>query len=239
MNAISAINQAVLTTTSELLSIINESRLEYGEKEVRRNDFVARCKDELDGDHYETFVVTNPNSTESEELRLTDDQCAYVSMRESKAVRRRVTEKLNALRTPKFDVSKLTRIDILKLAMESEEGRIKAEAERDIAIATKAQIGSKREASAMATARHAAKKANSLEIELDRSKHFATVKRMEMLCHSQKFNWRLLKSASIEMGIQSIDVFDANYGTVKAYHADVWREAYAIDMADLLEVNHA
>lgn len=52
----------------------------------------------------------------------------------------------------KFDPSALTRMDILQLAMESEAGRIKAEAERDHAVATKAQIGSRREASAMATA---------------------------------------------------------------------------------------
>jgi len=30
------------------------------------------------------------------------------------------------------------------------------------------------------------------------------------------------------MGIPPIDVFDQNYGKVNAYHADVWREAYAI-----------
>ena len=32
------------------------------------------------------------------------------------------------------------------------------------------------------------------------------------------------------MEIPPIDVFDANYGTVKAYHSEVWREAYAVNI---------
>jgi prophage antirepressor-like protein len=102
--------------------------------------------------------------------------------------------------------------------------------ERDEAIRTKAEIGSRREATAMNTASQATKRANQLEVELDRSKQYCTVKRMEMLQHGQKFSWRLLKSTGIAMGVEPIDVFDANYGTVKAYHADVWKEAYAIDL---------
>ena len=101
---------------------------------------------------------------------------------------------------------------------------------RLLAESTKAQIGAKREATAMNTASQAVKKANRLEIELDKSKQYASVKRMEMLYHGQQFNWRLLKSAANEMGIPAIDVFDANYGTVKAYHADVWNEAYAVTL---------
>jgi hypothetical protein len=53
---------------------------------------------------------------------------------------------------------------------------------------------------------------------------------MEMLHHGQKFNWHLLKSAGNDLGIPPIDVFDPNFGTVKAYHADVWREAYALEI---------
>ena len=44
------------------------------------------------------------------------------------------------------------------------------------------------------------------------------------------FNWRLLKDASTEMGVPAIDVFDQNYGTVKAYHASVWMAAYAVSI---------
>ena len=83
--------------TPELLALVNEARAAFGEGAVRHNDFVARCRDELDGEHYETFVVQNLNNTQSEGLRLTADQCKLVAMRESKGVRRRVLARLNEL----------------------------------------------------------------------------------------------------------------------------------------------
>jgi Rha family phage regulatory protein len=101
---------------------------------------------------------------------------------------------------------------------------------RQLAERTKAEIGTRREATAMNTASQAVKKATALERELDKSKEYASVKRMEMLYHGTRFNWRLLKSAAAEMGVPAIDVFDANYGTVKAYHASVWMEAYAVSI---------
>ncbi|QNQ63257.1 Rha family transcriptional regulator [Brucella sp. 6810] len=97
---------------------------------------------------------------------------------------------------------------------------------------TKAEIGHRREATAMNTASQAVKKVRKLEQVLDRSQEYATVKRMSMLYHGQSFSWRELKHVSMEMDIPPIDVFDANYGTVKAYHADVWREAYALDIPE-------
>lgn len=108
------------------------------------------------------------------------------------------------------------------------EAKASALALADHATATKAEIGNRREATAMNTASQAVKKASALEIELDRSKSHASVKRMQMIYHGQKFDWRKLKSAAQEMGIEPVDIFDANYGTVKAYHADVWREVYAL-----------
>lgn len=120
--------------------------------------------------------------------------------------------------------------EALRLAADEAERAELAERQRDEAIATKALIGDKREATAMNTASQAVKKVQKLEIELDRAKEYATLKRMQMIHHGQPFNWRMLKAASIEMGIPAIEIFDANYGTVKAYHADVWREVYALDI---------
>ena len=103
----------------DLLELVNSARAEFGESEVRRNDFTARCRDELDGEYYETFVVRNQRGPASEGLMLTKDQCLLVSMRESKAVRRRVVAKINALETPE-----LSTIEILQIAMESEKARL-------------------------------------------------------------------------------------------------------------------
>lgn len=95
MNALMTTVDVHRTMSSiDLLAIINTARAQFGESEVRRNDFHARVRDELDGEHYESFVVPNGNGTTSEAYRLTLRQCMYVAMRESKGVRRKVQEKL-------------------------------------------------------------------------------------------------------------------------------------------------
>ncbi|AOF91235.1 ORF6N domain-containing protein [Sinorhizobium sp. RAC02] len=100
---------------------------------------------------------------------------------------------------------------------------------RQIAERTKAQIGSRREATAMNAASQAVKKIKKLEIELDRSLSCATVKRMEDH-YGRVFPWRPLKKAAEALGVLSENVADANYGTVKAYHAEVWREVYGVEI---------
>ena len=99
---------------------------------------------------------------------------------------------------------------------------------RELAERTKAEIGHRREATAMNTASQLSKKNRKLEEQLDHLKEYVTIKRMSMIFHGQQFNWRELKSASSLMELPAIDVFDANYGFVKAYHVNVWREVYAI-----------
>lgn len=81
----------------DLFIIINDARCLAGENKVRLNDFHARAADELDGEHYESFVVQNPNKTETIYYRLTLDQCMLVAMRESKAVRKSVLAKVREL----------------------------------------------------------------------------------------------------------------------------------------------
>lgn len=138
----------------------------------------------------------------------------------------------------RFDPASLTRIDILKLAMESEEGRIKAEAERDHAIATKAQIGSKREATAMATAAKATREVSRLMERLGFNAKHATIKAVESAT-KRSFGpqgWRPLAAWCKAHGACAVDVPDPLYGTVKSWPADAWGEIYNVDLQDLFRV---
>jgi phage anti-repressor protein len=101
---------------------------------------------------------------------------------------------------------------------------------REHAERTKAEIGTRREATAMNTASQLSKKVNALEIQLDKAKDYASIKRMSALYHGLEFNWRELKSASSIMGLPPLDIFDANFGSVKSYHRHVWIAVYALDV---------
>ncbi|MFI8748870.1 hypothetical protein ACIGG6_02525 [Vreelandella lionensis] len=90
-------SQSVTMSSLELLDVINASRHEHGQGGLRRNDFHARVTDELEGEYYETFVVENHNGTKTTAYKLNHDQCLLVAMRESKAVRRSVLEKIKAI----------------------------------------------------------------------------------------------------------------------------------------------
>lgn len=226
MNLVSSLSSEQKITTIELRDLINASRKEAGEPQIENRHFIARVEDELD-DLPPRKIFTHPsNGQESYLYELTLEQATLVGMRESKSVRRAVLDVLKEKANPVPQ----TYIGALKALVAAEEAKEAALQLANQAIATKAEIGNRREATAMNTASQAVKKASKLEIELDKSKEYASIKRMEMAYHGQKFNWRMLKAAATEMEMPPIDIFDANYGTVKAYHADVWREVYALEV---------
>lgn len=73
----------------------------------------------------------------------------------------------------------------------------------------------------------------TLNIELDSAHEWATIKRMEALT-GERYCWRRLKAGAIEINCPRKDIFDANYGSVKSYHKDLWLHCYDIDIEVLL-----
>ncbi|MGY2277416.1 ORF6N domain-containing protein [Pseudomonas monsensis] len=226
---------AVTMPTNDLLVLVNEARAEFGESQVRHNDFVARCRDELDGEYYETFVIkADGPGRPSEALRLTRDQCKLVAMRESKGVRRRVLARLNELesqqRAPALPQNYIQALEHLLESKRSEQLAIE---QRDQAIATKAQIGAKREATAMATASAAVREAARLRDELGFSARHATILKVETALN-RRFSFVNLRRWCKANGVTPETVPDKRYGEgVKAWPAAAWAAVFDIDLADL------
>lgn len=102
------------------------------------------------------------------------------------------------------------------------------EAERDEAIRTKAEIGSRREATAMATASAAVRKAAALENELGRGRDYKAVKGIPWFLDvfadtpaAYSVAGRKLSDMSRRMGYDIREIEDSRFGSVKAYHVDV------------------
>jgi prophage antirepressor-like protein len=108
------------------------------------------------------------------------------------------------------------------------EMRALAEAQRDEAIRTKALIGSKREATAMATASVAKRRAEALAEKIGESVTWKAVKSIRWLLDifaESKGMWssvgKKLKALSDEMGYDVRTIENSDYGQVNAYHRDV------------------
>lgn len=117
MNELMANNEQTMTSI-DLYNLVCVSRVQNGETQPRLNDFHARVVDELDGEHYEIFVVHNSNKTTTTCYHLTIDQCLLIGMRESKSVRRYIRDKLRELelkQSPSFQIPQ-TLGDALQLA---------------------------------------------------------------------------------------------------------------------------
>lgn len=107
-----------------------------------------------------------------------------------------------------------------------------AQAERDEAIKTKAWIGNKREATAMATASLMTRKVNKLEDELGRGKNFKAVTAIKGLSEYFYINKKLyhklgilLRNLSISRGYKIIKIPHSGYrGEVNAYDVELIQE---------------
>lgn len=89
--------------SQNLLGMVNDARKACGEKPIRNNDFVARIKDELDGEAYEIFVTPMDKARGGADqvvIRMLIKQALRVAARESKGVRRSLVDKLEDLQNP-------------------------------------------------------------------------------------------------------------------------------------------
>lgn len=123
-------------------------------------------------------------------------------------------------------------IERAKKWIEEEKQKQLAIQERDHAIATKAEIGSRREATAMATASKYKRKAEKLEALVDESQSFATIKKVQALTGGTYDTYELRRySKTNRLEIQKAE--DANYGSVNSYHKDAWLAVYNINLSSI------
>lgn len=104
--------------------------------------------------------------------------------------------------------------------------------ERDHAIATKAEIGSRREATAMGRLSAKVKEVESLKVQLDKSLDFASIKAVE-IATGRKFGWHALKKWSKANSSEIKTIPDPNFGEVKTYHKDAWLAVYNINLSSI------
>ena len=119
-------------------------------------------------------------------------------------------------------------ISLLQQYKFEREQRKLVEAQRDEAIRTKAEIGSRREATAMATASAAVRKATALENELGRGRDYKAVKGISWFLNifadtpaAYSVAGRKLSDMSRRMGYDIREIEDSRFGSVKAYHVAV------------------
>lgn len=120
----------------------------------------------------------------------------------------------------------------LRLYADQLEVSARLEQERDYAIATKAEIGSKREATSMATASKYKRENTKLKVQLDESLNFATIKKVQSLTGGTYDTYALRRhSKANRLEVQKAE--DANYGSVNSYHKDAWLAVYNINLSSI------
>ena len=137
---------------------------------------------------------------------------------------------------PDTAIRLLTQLKILRLQNDQ------LEMERDEAIRTKAQIGSRREATAMNTASQKSKECEKLREQIGDSKTYKAVTAITWLPDYFNMSNRGLYGSlaanlkKIEAGMTSefkhIDIPDSRFGKVKAYHVDVIERLHEMVQAD-------
>lgn len=228
MNALMSAGQKLTMSSREIAELVEKRH-----DNVMRTIEMLYDRGVLGLPQFEEVPNTGPGPMLLKQYKLEKRDTYIVVAQLSPEFTARLVDRWQELETAQAPApAELSRMDILKLAMESEEARIKAEAERDEAIRTKALIGSKREATAMATAAAKAKEVNRLKHELGRNQLHATVKAVKKMTGIE-YDWRAMRKHCKEHGIDARNVVDEQYGSVKAWPAMAWMDVHGIDLTEI------
>lgn len=128
----------------------------------------------------------------------------------------------------------LSTMEILQIAMESEQGRLAAEECAKHAERTKSQISRKREASALGKLSAVTRRCRDLEEQLGESAKHATITKVEKATKGKgEFKFAPLRRWCRDNAIEAKDVPDERYGSVKSWPAGAWQAVYGVDLKSL------
>ena len=230
----------VTMVSLELVDYINDSR-KFDEKPVqlRHADFMAKVPKVLGVELSEKFrsVYTDTTGRTLPCYRFPKREACLMAMSYSYELQAQVFDRMTAMENhiaaqnlPSYAID--DPIERAKKWIEEEKQKQIAIQERDHAIATKAEIGSRREATAMGRLSAKVKEVESLKVQLDKSLDFASIKAVE-IATGRKFGWHALKKWSKSNSSEIKTIPDPNFGEVKTYHKDAWLAVYNINLSSI------
>ena len=230
----------VTMVSLELVDYINDSR-KFDEKPVqlRHADFMAKVPKVLGIETSEKFRSSYlaGNGEQRPCYRFPKREACLMAMSYSYELQAQVFDRMTAMENhiaaqnlPSYAIE--DPIERAKKWIEEEKQKQLAIQERDHAIATKAEIGSRREATAMGRLSAKVKEVEKLKTQLDSSTGFATIKKVQALTGGTYDTYELRRySKTNHLEIQKAE--DANYGSVNSYHKDAWLAVYNINLSSI------
>lgn len=230
----------VTMVSLELVDYINDSR-KFDEKPVqlRHADFMAKVPKVLGWELSEKFrsVYTDTTGRTLPCYRFPKREACLMAMSYSYELQAQIFDRMTAMEEalkaqnlPSYAID--DPIERAKKWIEEEKQKQIAIQERDHAIATKAEIGSRREATAMGRLSAKVKEVENLKVQLDKSLDFASIKAVE-IATGRKFGWHPLKKWSKANSSEIKTIPDPNFGEVKTYHKDAWLAVYNINLSSI------
>ncbi len=228
-------NMPILTQFNQNQKTMSSREIaELCEKEhrnVKRDSEVMFQGLQLDALNFEHIYLDSMNRQQTEYL-LDEELTMTLVTGYNIVLRNRVIKRWKELESqvglPSYAID--DPIERAKKWIEEEKQKQLAIQERDHAIATKAEIGSRREATAMGRLSAKVKEVEKLKTQLDSSTGFATIKKVQSLTGGTYDTYELRRySKANQIDIEKAE--DANYGSVNSYHKDAWLAVYNINLS--------
>ncbi|EJD6500630.1 ORF6N domain-containing protein [Providencia rettgeri] len=217
-------------TTQQLINNFNRNKMRFDEgkhyylidgEELKQMKNLNSLRDVVSKHTSQLILWTERGASRHAKMLETDQAWDYFELLEETYFTSRKNSRLP-----------VNYIEALENLLQSEKEKAVIAAERDHAVETKAWIGHKREATAMATASKAVREKNALAAKIGESKKHATVLSVEKKL-DKKFKWHPLRKWCLENNVTPMEVHDDRYGSVKSWPAEAWKAVHDVNLAKL------
>lgn len=230
---LSTIGTQVTMTSLELVQFINNQR-EAGESELRHDHFMEKVQKVLGegAPKFRDTYVHHQNGQTYPCYKFPKREACLMAMSYSYDLQAKVFDRMTELEQQQAPALPTTYIQALERLIETEKQKEAAVLALGVAVATKAEIGSRREATSMATASVAVRERDKALTKLGEAKSTATIRAVNKAT-GEAFQFKPLRDYCKAHELEPGYATDPLYGEVRTYPAQAWLEVYGVDLNKL------